>query len=118
MDSLRVAPSPIHGSGVFAADVFEAGESLLALDDSRVVDAAHPLRPEAGELPAHCDYLARGLVVLMREPERYINHCCDPNTYVQTIDGTRHVIALRRIAPGEEITYDYSINGYGDTRWT
>ena len=54
----------------------------------------------------------------MQAPERYINHCCRPNTFVQTRDGLRHVIALRPIAAGEEITYDYCVNGYGDTIWT
>jgi hypothetical protein len=28
------------------------------------------------------------------------------------------VIALREIHAGEEITYDYCVNGYGDTVWT
>ncbi len=31
---------------------------------------------------------------------------------------SRLVIALRGIAAEQEITYDYCINGYGDTVWT
>jgi hypothetical protein len=54
----------------------------------------------------------------MQFPERYINHSCDPNVYVATLDGERVVIALRDISAGEEIAYDYCINGGGDTLWT
>lgn len=114
--ALEVRPSPIEGFGVFAVRAFSAGDVLLEIDDSRVVDAAHPLA--AGDDPRHCDYLARGRVVLMQYPERHINHCCDPNVYVRTAGGGRLVIALRHIGAGCEIAYDYCINGYGDTVWT
>ena len=46
----------------------------------------------------------------MQSPERHINSCCDPNTYVKTINGVRHVAARRPIDSGEEITYDYIID--------
>src|SRR5437870_13891448 len=101
--------SKIHGAGLFATRDFVAGELILPIDDSRVVDEDCPLRPELGEHQDHCDYLAGDRVVLMRPPEVYINSSCDPNTYVKTINGTRHVIARRRIESGEEITYDYII---------
>jgi SET domain-containing protein len=113
MADVIVAPSDIHGLGVFARRDFQAGETVLLIDDSRSVDAEHPLRPEAGELEVHCDYLAQGRVVLMREPERRINSSCDPNTFVKTIGGVRHVLARRPIPAGAEITYDYIINSHG-----
>lgn len=50
-----------------------------------------------------------GKVILMKEPERSINHSCDPNTYVKTINGVRRVLAMRGIKKGEEITFDYAI---------
>jgi len=52
MPDVIVAPSGIHGLGVFARRDFQAGETILRIDASRSVDAAHPLRPEAGELEA------------------------------------------------------------------
>ena len=51
----------------------------------------------------------------MQAPEKHINHSCDPNTYVKTLDGIRKVIAMRNIKLGEEITYDYAVNGYYDS---
>ncbi|MFW5772318.1 MAG: SET domain-containing protein [Phototrophicaceae bacterium] len=112
-----VGESAINGHGVFAQVAFAAGDHVLAIDDSRVVDDEHPLRPELDEHEHHCDYLSDGRVVLMPLPERQINHSCDPNTYVRTLDGTRIVIARRAIQPHEEITYDYAINGEGGVPW-
>lgn len=117
MGNVFAGKSEVHGIGVFASRPFAAGETVLVIDDSRVVDADHPLRPEKGEREIHCDYLADGKVVLMQFPERHINSSCDPNTYVRTIEGTRHVLALRKIAAGEEITYDYIVNCHGGAVW-
>jgi hypothetical protein len=117
MSRAYTAASPIHGTGVFSSAHVSPGEVVLKIDDSRVVTDADPLDPARDEFEHHCDYLAGGKVVLMRPPERFINHACDPNTYIRTIAGDRYVVALRAIRPGEEITYDYCINGDGDTAW-
>ncbi|MEW5975466.1 MAG: SET domain-containing protein-lysine N-methyltransferase [Acidobacteriota bacterium] len=114
---VRIQLSSIQGLGVFAAKEFEVGQTVLLVDDSRVVDADHPLNPERGEHPHHCDYLAGGRVVLMRPPERYINSSCDPNTFVKSRQGIRHLIALRPIAVGEEITCEYVLNCHGGEEW-
>jgi hypothetical protein len=118
MPSISTAESPIHGAGVFATVRFSPGEIVLRIDDSRVVSGDHPLDPGKGEYEHHCDYLAGGRVVLMQPPERFINHGCDPNTFVRTIAGDRYVVALREIRAGDEITYDYCINGDGDAEWS
>jgi len=117
MADVIVAESKIHGLGVFATRDFAEGEVILPIDDSRVVDDEHPLRPELNEHGYHCDYLAGGKTVLMRSPERHINSCCDPNTYVKTIGGVRHVVARKPIKSGEEVTYDYIIDCHGGVVW-
>jgi uncharacterized protein len=117
MSRVYTANSPIHGTGVFSSSHFSPGEVVLRIDDSRVVTDAEPLDQAMGELEYHCDYLAGGTVVLMQAPERFINHCCSPSTYIRTIAGDRYVVALQEIHPGDEITYDYCINGDGDTEW-
>ena len=117
MSRVYTAESPIHGTGVFSSSRFSPGEIILRIDDSRVVTDDAPLDPARSEFEHHCDYLAGGKVVLMQAPERFINHRCDPNTFMRTIAGDRYVVALREIRPGEEITYDYCVNGDGDTAW-
>jgi len=39
----------------------------------------------------------------------FINHSCDPNCETDQIRGKMWIIALRDIAPGEELTYDYNL---------
>ncbi len=54
----------------------------------------------------------------MQEPERYINHSCSPNVNARTFTSrVRYVYALRDIAAGEELTFDYCISSSGDTVW-
>ena len=38
---------------------------------------------------------------------RYVNHACRPNAELVLIRGKIFLKAIRRIQPGEEITYDY-----------
>jgi SET domain-containing protein len=40
---------------------------------------------------------------------RWINHACDPNCKAEEEDGRIFVDALRDIAPGEELFYDYGL---------
>jgi GNAT superfamily N-acetyltransferase len=117
MSRVYTAESSIQGTGVFSSAHFSPGEIILRIDDSRVVTDADPLDPAKGQFEHHCDYLSGGKVVLMQPPERFINHRCDPNSYVRTITGDRFVVALREIRAGDEITYDYCVNGDGDTAW-
>ena len=113
MADVYVAESGIHGVGVFAARDFAAGETVLVMDDSRVVDEEHPLRPELGEYEYHCDYLEGGKVVLQGSPERHVNSSCDPNVYARRRGGESVVVARRPIRAGEEITSDYIIDCHG-----
>ena len=39
---------------------------------------------------------------------RYVNHSCDPNSFIDKKD--RVLRALRPIRPSEEITFDYLVN--------
>ena len=58
MPDVQVRPSSVHGKGVFATRNFDSGEIIMVIDDSRVVDDTHPLRPELGEHDYHsiCPY--------------------------------------------------------------
>lgn len=117
MADVKVKGSKIHGVGVFAARDFQKDETILKIDDSRIVDDKHPLRPQLGEFEYHCDYLADGKVVLMPSPECHINSCCDPSSYTKTIDNIRYLIARRDIKVNEEITCDYIIDCHGGIIW-
>lgn len=38
---------------------------------------------------------------------RYVNHCCDPNTYMRVLKNRVEFYALKNIKAGEELTCDY-----------
>ena len=40
---------------------------------------------------------------------RWINHACEPNCKAEEEDGRIFIDALRDIAPGEELFYDYGL---------
>jgi uncharacterized protein len=44
----------------------------------------------------------------------FINHSCAPNCETEEIDGRVWIVALRKIAVGEELTYDYQLYDGGD----
>ena len=44
----------------------------------------------------------------------FINHSCDPNCETEEIRGRVWIKAIRKIEPGEEITYDYCLYDGGE----
>jgi len=82
---------------VFATELARPGDTVLVLDTSRVVSEEHPLRAEEEEREDHLAYLAGGKVVLLPEPERHLNHSCEPNACLQTDEDEVGVVARRPI---------------------
>src|SRR5208337_2405337 len=44
----------------------------------------------------------------------FINHSCDPNCETEEVKGRVWIKAIKNIAPGDEITYDYCLYDGGD----
>lgn len=110
-NKVKVGVSKLHGKGIFANRNIRKSEIILDIDDSCVVE--DPSKLTQKQLDYKCDFLP-DKIVMMQPPEVYINHSCDPNTFVKTVKGVRKVIALKNISKGEEITYDYVINSDND----
>lgn len=89
-------------------------EEILVMDDTHVV--TDPSILSQHQLDYECDFFD-GKIVIMQEPEVYINHSCDPNTYVKTVCGARRTFAMRDIKAGEELTYDYAINSENEGKF-
>lgn len=102
MADVVVKKSKIHGKGVFAARDFRKGEVVLRWDISNELT-----KKEIEKLPEkerkYVTYL-KGKYVLMKYPERYVNHSCKANTTPKNCCE----IAVKDIKKGEEITTDYS----------
>jgi len=112
-EDVSVGESRIHGQGVFAKKAFLKGDLVLEIDDSASVLDRERLTPEQ-EVFIDVFFTVEGKqkITEMKSPEKFINHSCDPNTYVLTDmeRGVRQVWALRNIPIGGELTWDYAIN--------
>jgi hypothetical protein len=104
--ALAVQPSPIEGLGLFAVEAI-APRTVCVEMGGRVIDAA-----ELGVLAARGEpYSAfaldaeRHVLQAADDPARFGNHSCDPNL---ELSGPTTLVARRAIAPGEEVTVDYS----------
>lgn len=103
---IKVVRSSIDGYGVVATRSFAEGDEIAEVDgvawrDGDGVDDRYSL------------WIDEGLYFDMVDQTRYINHSCDPNATLDTgIDDSgaiwATVIALRPIAEGQEICYDYA----------
>jgi SET domain-containing protein len=115
-DRVFVAASPIHGFGVFARRPFAEGETIL-IREERPVTAELPLDEAKGEFEYHCDWLEGGRQVYIGYPERHVNHSCDATSCHALYGSERHIVALRAIRPGEEVTGNYSIDLWAGDSW-
>ena len=102
----RVAPSAIHGLGVFACEPAAVGTIVWRFD--RIIDE-EALRAVPEAFRAFLDTYAYrsidtgGALVLSCDDARFLNHSDDPNTEDQPFVS----LARRPIAVGDEITCDY-----------
>ena len=95
------------GWGIYARERVRAGE-LLTLWSGEVVSGDQLPRLAAADYHYTVQVEENLYLVTMREPETadLVNHCCDPNA---GISGQLALVALRDIAPGEEVCFDYAM---------
>ncbi len=111
--NLSVRGSRIHGQGAFAERPFAQGDVILGIDDSDPVADRSKLTPQQSifiDVFVAADGSEK--TTWMKSPEKFINHSCEPNAYVLTDmrSGVRWIRAVKTVARGDEITWDYAIN--------
>lgn len=123
---VRLARSGVHGYGLFARDFLPRGERVIEYVGESITkgEAWRREQQRLARLAAGgdgCVYifdLNRRRDIDGAVPwnlARRINHSCGPNCEIQIIRGHIWVVALRDIAPGEELSYDYGFD-YADWR--
>lgn len=101
-----------RGDGAFASAPIARGETVAVFGGypvSRAQLEALPEERKRRSIQIDSDlFLVSGEV---REPGDMVNHCCDPNCGIR---GDIIVVAMRDIAAGEELTYDYAMSDASD----
>lgn len=112
---IQARRSGIHGRGVFATQAIEAGSTVIEYKGQIITwEEALDRHPHDPEQPNHTFYfhLDDGHVIDGKHEgntARWINHSCAPNLEAEQ-DGNRVFLkALRDIAPGEELFFDYGL---------
>lgn len=106
---LRVAKSSIDGKGCFAAVSFRQNQQIAEYVGERISFAEAECRRRAPGKKCICDVDDEWSIDGSQggNGTQYINHSCDPNSYLVVSRGRVFLRALREITPGEEITTDY-----------
>jgi SET domain-containing protein len=108
---LKVARSPVHGRGVFAAQSFRKGARIIEYTGRRVWWSAIPKELEDPRMY----FFAIGDGKRVIDPSvggneaRFINHSCNPNCEVRERSARIFIHARRNIKAGEELSYDYNL---------
>jgi len=113
--AIEVRNSPLHGLGVFATEHIPKGTRIIEYLGERVSHAEADRRYDDKDENDNHTFLfivdARTVIDagVDGNAARFVNHGCDPNC--ESVIEKRRVFieAIRDIAPGEELTYDYQI---------
>jgi len=112
---IQTRRSGVHGNGVFAVQDIAEGETLIEYK-GEVITWKEALRrhPHDPAQPNHTFYfhIDDDRVIdggVNGNAARWINHSCDPSCEADEQDGRVFIKALRNIAAGEELSYDYGL---------
>lgn len=113
---LIIRSSAIHAAGCYTTTPIRKGARVAEYSGRRLTraeaDAAYKNSPIT-----YLFGLGDGeMVIDGHGMAMFINHSCDPNCETREVDGRVWITAIRNIATGEEITYDYCFydSGPGD----
>ena len=117
---VKVRVSKVHGVGVFASRPIRKGRRIIEYLGDRVTHAEADRRYEfkdEGDNHTFLFIVDRTTVIdagVNGNEARFINHSCDPNCESVIEDRRVFIEAVRNIAPGEELAYDYQIQRDAD----
>jgi uncharacterized protein len=107
--AVTVAPSPIDGHGVFAAEPIPQRLKIGEIRGESISVAEARIRATRSERIMIVELSEKKAIDFTRsgDPMRFTNHSCQANARLCIRQGRVEFYARRAIAPGEEITVDY-----------
>ena len=116
----EIRRSPIQGRGAFARRQIRKGTRIIEYTGERVSHEEADRRYDDESMARHHTFLFtldRKTCIdaaVNGNDARFINHSCDPNCEAVIDDGHIWIEALRTIAPGDELVYDYQYERESD----
>lgn len=110
---MELRRSPIHGLGAFALTDIPKGARVIEYAGERINNAEADRRYDDESMARHHTFLfilnSRTCVDAAFEGNeaRFLNHSCDPNCEAVITRGHIWIEALKPIAAGTELVYDY-----------
>lgn len=118
--AFEVRDSGIAGKGAFAIRPIGAGEQLIEYVGEIITHAEADERYDDESMDEHHTFLFTLTSRLVIDAtnngneSRFINHSCDPNCEAEIEKGRVFISAIKDIAVGEELHYDYGYERSGD----
>ncbi len=111
---LIIRSSAIHAAGCYTTTAVRRGERLAEYTGRRITkEEADALYEDS--IVTYLFGLGKGEMVIDGHcAAMFINHSCEANCETSEVDGRIWITAIKKIAVGEELTFDYCLYDGGD----
>jgi uncharacterized protein len=106
---LLVRSSAIHAAGCYTLDAIPRGRRFLEYDGARISKSAADERYADRVVTYLFGFGGKGDVIDGFGTAMFLNHSCAPNCETEEQGGRVFIKAIRNIAPGEELLYEYNL---------
>jgi SET domain-containing protein len=106
---LLVRSSDIHAAGCVTLDPIRRGQHIIEYNGPRLPKEVADERYADRVVTYLFGFGNDGMVIDGFAPSMFLNHSCNPNCETTEANNRVYVVAIRDIAPGEELVYEYNL---------
>jgi SET domain-containing protein len=106
---LVIRSSEIHAAGCYTTKAIRKGRRICEYTGPRMTKEVADERYAERVVTYLFGYGNQNMVIDGFGTAMFMNHCCSPNCETEEEDERIFVVALRDIAAGEELTYEYNL---------
>ncbi len=111
---LIIRSSSIHAAGCYTLRSIRKGEKVCEYDGPRYSKDEADERYKDREITYLFSFGEENTVIDGFGTAMFLNHCCEPNCESEEEGGRIFISAIRDIAAGEELTYEYNLHDSDD----
>ena len=109
LPALVIRSSEIHAAGCYTTRAIRKSRRVCEYTGPRMTKEVADLRYAERNVTYLFGYGTGNMVIDGFGTPMFMNHCCAPNCETEEQDERIFVVALRDIAAGEELTYEYHL---------